>query len=170
MEKYNWDVCYFSGRLLWYFMISSGLWVQRVKDPPLLVSGKAQNYLGRKRSFLWLHVTLSPLSMKRGKRNESISCYDFLSPFNCIPLTRREEKQKQSARKAFLTIPFTILIWRIGTWYVRANQRKSAKNLHIFFTIFTEKTHPIFLIAPKWFISCSMLGTFFSSPAPSWII
>lgn len=50
------------------------------------------------------------------------------------------------------------------------------KKTHTKFTYFLQfsqkkKTHPIFLIAPKWFISRSMLGTFlFLSPSAEWII
>lgn len=90
----------------------------------------------------------------------------------CIPLTRHEGKQKNNRRqeRGFSNNPFYNSNLKNRNTIRLGKPKEKRKKIYILLQKKKWKTYPIFLIAPKWFISCSMLGTIFSSPAPSWII
>lgn len=142
MEKQSGDVCYFSGRLLWYFMISSGLLGAMYEGYSLLFLKMNSNYLGRKRSLLWLHVILSPLSMK-GLKMKTFLLW-FLIAIQLYPLNETWMKiktiSKKGIKKGLPNNPFyNSNLKNRNTIYMGKQTEGKRKKIYIFFTIFTKK-------------------------------
>lgn len=144
-------------------MISSGLlwWKEKTLSGPIVGALEKKEQLSR--------VLASRYRSRSGKKKVS------LSPFNCI----HPEKAKQWAREKK---------GMNGKHDMYEMRPTNPENLHIFYNFFSTnreptqpRTHPIFLIAPKWFISPdAILGCEWefalahspasSSSAPEWII